>query len=313
MITRLDEQCGRRRNSDRSQNMLVISHAPGPSATRNTWDRAVLPDLGTARPRAPERWFPRAHTVWNSNDLWDGDTESKPMVSKFSLERKRFIYDSHLPPTPLWFYDLGGGTERVVEIRGGFPRKGIMSAVLCSAPRAMRIVTWCGFLSVFLVAKPVCAWQAPPETISSSPSRNFNLRGNREKDLASRPAGEILQANRPALVDSIAPAAAPDRLTSSDIFLLKIVGAFLIASLVSLVGLKFLFSHGRKSRSPIVGPPPMGSGPPDPDGLRWLSGTVRSVTSREISRRRGGESRSDSQDNLAKPDSGSPTPRSKDR
>ena len=235
------------------------------------------------------------------------------MASKFSLERKKFNYDSHLPPTPLWFYDLGGGTERVVQIRGGFPRKGIMSAVLCSAPRAMRIVTWCGFLSVFLVAMPVCAWQAPPETISSSPSRNFNLRGNREKDLASRPAGEILQANRPALVDSIAPAAAPDRLTSSDIFLLKIVGAFLIASLVSLVGLKFLFSHGRKSRSPIVGPPPMGSGPPDPDGLRWLSGTVRSVTSREISRRRGGESRSDSQDNLAKPDSGSPTPRSKDR
>lgn len=173
----------------------------------------------------------------------------------------------------------------------------------------MRIVTWCGFFTVLLVTQPACAWQSPPETISND---SFILRGNREKDLALRPAGEILKADRLLPVDPITSAVAPDRLTSSDIFLLKIVGAILMASLATLIGLKFLFSHGRKARSPIIGPPPMGSGPPDPDGLRWLSGTVRSVTNREVSRRRKGQSGSDSGDNLAKPANGSSAPRSQD-
>jgi len=199
----------------------------------------------------------------------------------------------------------------VGRVRWGFPERESMSAVLCSARRAMRIVTLCGFFSLFFVAQPACAWQSPPGTISN-PGRSLDLRGNREKGLASRPAGEILQVDPPPQLDNLPPPVAPDRLTSSDIFLLKIVGAILMASLATLIGLKFLFSHGRKSRSPIVGPPPMGSGPPDPDGLRWLSGTVRSVTSREVSRRRGGKSRSDSGDNLAKPASGSSGPRSED-
>jgi hypothetical protein len=200
----------------------------------------------------------------------------------------------------------------VAQVRRGFPERESMSAVLCSARRAMRIVTLCGFFSLFFVAQPACAWQSPPGTISTNSGRPLDLRGKREKSLASRPAGEILQADPPPQFENLPPAVAPDRLTSSDIFLLKIVGAILMASLATLIGLKFLFSHGRKSRSPIVGPPPMGSGPPDPDGLRWLSGTVRSVTSREVSRRRGGKSGSDSGDNLAKPASDSSGPRSED-
>jgi hypothetical protein len=180
-----------------------------------------------------------------------------------------------------------------------------MSGLLSFAPRTIRIVAWCGLFNLFLAAQPACAWQAPPGTSPDMSSGSLNPRGNRQKDLASRPAAEILQSDSPLLVENRVPVATTDRLTASDIFLLKIVGAILMASLATLIGLKFLFSHGRKARSPIVGPPPMGSGPPDPDGLRWLSGTVREVTKRDASRRRGGPAESDSSDQLAKPASGS--------
>jgi len=187
-----------------------------------------------------------------------------------------------------------------------------MFGVLCSAPTALRRAAGCGLVCLFLLTIPAQAWQGPPGNAPEISTRPPNPRGNREKDLLSRPVGEIVQADRNVPGANAPPAPPSDRLTASDVFLLKIVGAILMVSLASLVGLKLLFSHGRKARSPIVGPPPMGSGPPDPDGLRWLSGTVRSVTSRESSRRRRGAEGSDSAESLAKPANDSSPSRSEE-
>ena len=184
-----------------------------------------------------------------------------------------------------------------------------MSGVFCSALTTIRIAAWCGFVVFLPMAQPAFAWQSPPGTSSGISGRPPRFDGNREKDLLSRPVGEMLQADRNVADADLPSRVASDRLTASDVFLLKIVGAILMVCLASLVGIKFLFSHGRKARSPIVGPPPMGSGPPDPDGVRWLSGTVQSVTRREIGRRRKGESGSDSGDQLAKPTSGNSSSR----
>jgi hypothetical protein len=179
-----------------------------------------------------------------------------------------------------------------------------MSGVLCSSLGTIRIAAWCGLIGVVLMVRPVSAWQEPLGNPSGMTGRPANLGGNREKDLLSRPVGEMLQADRNAAEAAVPRAAPSDRLTASDIFLLKIVGAILMVSLASLLGLKLLFSHGRKARSPIVGPSPTGSGPPDPDGVRWLSGTVQSVTRRESPSRHRGERGSDSSDQLAKPTGG---------
>lgn len=187
-----------------------------------------------------------------------------------------------------------------------------MSGVLHSDLRTIRIAASSGLVLACLMVQPASAWQAPPGTSSGVSSHSQNLGGKRERDLLSRPVGDMLQADRIDADFAVRPAGGEGRLSSSDIFLLKIVGALLMVSLVSLIGLKLLFSHGRKARSPIVGPSPTGSGPPDPDGLRWLSGTVRSVTSRGSSSRRNGQSGSDSSDEIAKPSGGTSTSRTKE-
>jgi hypothetical protein len=178
-----------------------------------------------------------------------------------------------------------------------------MSDDFASHRRRVVLAIVCGLACLSLDVGFAHAWQDPPNR-GGLKAPSTNLRKNRETELLSRPVEEILQGRRDlAPVDATTKKSETSRLTSEDIFLLKVCGALLMISVALLIGLKVLFSHGRKSRNPIVGPPPMGSGPPDPDGLRWLSGTVRSVTNRQVGRRRraDGSSSSDSQDAILVP------------
>lgn len=204
----------------------------------------------------------------------------------------------------------GGFYDRIQEIAdlAGCDRLTVldqcaMSRLLSSHVRRVVRAVFFGCVVLCLDGGLVQAWQDPPNRGGLNSSPTVNLRKNRESELLSRPVEEILQGRKDLLpVDAAPKKTETSRLTSEDIFLLKICGALLMISVAVLVGLKVLFSHGRKSRNPIVGPSPMGSGPPDPDGLRWLSGTVRSVTNRQVGRRRnpdGGSS--DSQDAILVP------------